>query len=76
MTAIPAFNNAVFDPSTTKAMGHAFDYLCGVKPKVSRELIANRIIQLAKAGERDAIRLSIKVMDELAQGASADKWQP
>jgi hypothetical protein len=56
----------VFDPAATEAMGRAFDLVCKTKPNASRHLIANRIIGLAKAGERDAIVLSEKVISELS----------
>jgi hypothetical protein len=56
---------AAFDPDATEAMGLAFEVVCKVKPKASRELIANRIIQLAKAGERDSAKLSAQVIKEL-----------
>ena len=46
------FSEAAFDPEATEAMGLAFEAVCNLKPKVSRELIANRIIQLAKAVTR------------------------
>ena len=45
----------VFDPAATEAMGHIeFELVCKAKPKASRQLIATRIIEHAKAGERDA----------------------
>lgn len=56
---------AAFDPEITSAMGAAFEIVCKEKPKSSRELVANRIIQLAKGGERDFICLSEKVINEL-----------
>lgn len=56
----------VFDPAATEAMGRAFELVCKAKPKASRQLIATRIIELAKAGERDAAKLSEKVISELS----------
>ena len=49
---------AAFDPDATDAFGKAFEVVCKVKLKASRELIANRIVQLAKTGERDPTKMS------------------
>jgi hypothetical protein len=66
LTDIQAFiRGGVFDPAATEAMGRAFDVVCKAKPKASRQLIANRIIDLAKTGERDPIKLSAQVIKEL-----------
>ena len=66
MTDLHILKGGAFDPETTKALGSAFEIVCKEKPRSSRELIANRIIQLAKGGEVDVIRLSEKVINELA----------
>jgi hypothetical protein len=54
--------NAVFDDSVTKIIGDAFDDACKElhdvgQPAVVLELIAKRIIDAAKNGERDPLRL-------------------
>ena len=51
-----------FDEGATHVMGEAFDAACGRLngaglPGVVREIIAKRIIDAAKKGERDPIRL-------------------
>ena len=51
-----------FDDDTTRIMGEAFDAACkGLhdtgQPTVVREIIAKRIIEAAKKGERDPVRL-------------------
>lgn len=51
-----------FDDAATLAMGEAFDRACMPLPRVGaaieeRELIARRIIEAAKAGERDPAQL-------------------
>ena len=51
-----------FDDDATSAMGAAFDAACkGLRdrgqPNIVREIIAKRIIEAAKKGERDPIRL-------------------
>ena len=65
MTVHQSFSYGVFDTNATSAMGRAFELVCQLKPRASRELIANRIIQLAKAGERSSARLCGTVISEL-----------
>lgn len=61
MPVFPIFENAAFDPVLTKLMGDAFDramkLLSIVPTKMAREAMANRIIEAALEGERDAHRL-------------------
>jgi hypothetical protein len=52
----------VFDPGTLAAMEEAFDAAFKAlddtgQPKIVREVIAQRIIEAAKGGERDPARL-------------------
>jgi hypothetical protein len=52
----------VFDPEALVAMGEAFDAACKAlddtgQPQIVREVIAQRIIAAASAGERDPARL-------------------
>jgi hypothetical protein len=52
----------VFDPEALAAMGEAFDAACKAlddtgQPQIVREVIAQRIIAAASAGERDPARL-------------------
>lgn len=51
-----------FDDHATRVMGEAFDAACAHLdetglPKIVREIIAKRIIDAAKNGERNPIRL-------------------
>jgi hypothetical protein len=53
---------AVFDDRVTEIMGQAFDSACkelhdSGQPEVVYEVIAKRIIDAARSGERDPIRL-------------------
>ena len=53
---------SAFDKSATRVMGEAFDAACadlqdGILSNVVREIIAERIIQAAKRGERGPQRL-------------------
>jgi len=52
----------VFDDRVTKIMGEAFDLACKElhdkgQPEIVYEVIAKRIIEAVKNGERDSIRL-------------------
>jgi hypothetical protein len=67
-TIIPFLRDQnVFGPDVTQAMSVAFDEICQ-KLKLDdargRETIATRIIELARRGERDAVRLSERVLRE------------
>lgn len=49
-----------FDEEATRVMGEAFDAACAILGEigtVERQAVAYRIIELAKEGERDPIRL-------------------
>lgn len=61
-TVIPFFRDASFDPEATKIMGQAFDGACKAlhdiaHPDLVRDVIAKRIIEVAKTGERDPNQL-------------------
>ncbi len=61
MNMVPV-QDVCFDDKATLAMGAAFDQACRslgyfARDVVVRELIAKRIIEAAKNGERDPIRL-------------------
>jgi hypothetical protein len=52
------FPTAAFDHNATRAMGKAFDRACHSlhdigQPDLVREIIAKRIIEVARDGERD-----------------------
>jgi hypothetical protein len=53
-------SETAFDDTTTRVMGLAFDAACTEfrdLTKLTREILAERIIQAAKRGERDPARL-------------------
>jgi len=59
---LPYFRCAVFDPYMTHIMGEAFDRACEDlhvvgQPDIVKEVIAGRIIDAARDGERDPRRL-------------------
>jgi hypothetical protein len=60
-------DQSVFEPEVTQAMSTAFDDACRALKLTDgaareREAIAVRIIELARRGERDPIRLSERVL--------------
>jgi hypothetical protein len=67
----------VFDPETTSAMSVAFEDVCRVLKMNgdagNREVIASKIIELARRGERDAARLRDIVLRDVGVNAPATK---
>ena len=65
--SIPNYEH-VFGPETTAAMGAALEQVCHLlridHNAAAREVIATRIIELAKRGERDANKLRDRVLME------------
>ncbi len=66
-------NDAVFEPEATAAMSVAFEEACRVlklshDAACEREAVAIRIIELARRGERDPIRLSERVLRDAGGG--------
>ena len=62
-----------FDDHSTQAIGEAFNAACTAlhdsgQPQIVYEVIANRIIDAAKAGERDVDRLRDEGLAALAPG--------
>lgn len=59
---LPFWSRVVFDDADTRIMGEAFDAACeelrdAWQSPLARELMAKRIIDAARAGERDVERL-------------------
>jgi len=59
---LPFMPRVVFDDADTRIMGEAFDAACeeirdAGQPPLAREVMAKRIIDAARAGERDVNRL-------------------
>ena len=62
MSIAPFIKTGVFDPEATAVMSEAFDAACKElrdtgQPEVVLEVIAERIMELAKTGELDPVRL-------------------
>jgi len=74
MSIHPFLNRAVFEPDEIQAMSLALDDVCKAlklpdSGNPAREVIAVRIIELARRGERSPTRLRDRVLNE-ANGAS------
>jgi hypothetical protein len=77
----PAPQTIAFEPEHIEAMQRAFAAVC-VKLELSTgtgdqvtELVARRIIELARAGERDADRLAARVLAEFGMENDASLWR-
>jgi hypothetical protein len=55
-TDVSSFQSVFFEPEATRAMGIAFDKACALlpgQPSLVREVIAKRIIDLAREGDNN-----------------------
>jgi hypothetical protein len=67
---LPFFPSAAFDHNATRAMGKAFDRACHSlhdigQPDLVREIIAKRIVEVARDGERDPDELCVRALKAL-----------
>jgi hypothetical protein len=67
---LPFFPTAAFDHNATRAMGKAFDRACHSlhdigQPDLVREIIATRIVEVARDGERDPDELCVRALKAL-----------
>ena len=77
----PASRTFAFEPEHIEAMRQAFDVACA-RLELSigtgdhkTELVARRIIELARAGERDANRLIARILAEFGVGNDGSLWR-
>ena len=64
-------DGGVFEPEHIKAMSLAFEDVCkalGVQDNVTREVMAIRVIELARQGEHSPTRLRDRVLNEATLG--------
>jgi hypothetical protein len=64
------FQDGAFDPDITSAMGEAFDRPCKSlhdmgQPDIVKEIIAKRIVEVARTGERDPVQLCERALAAL-----------
>ena len=71
---LPFPYEAAFEPDVTHAMGVAFDEVCrslnlrierDLKQDLTSEAVAKKILEFARAGEHDPIRLRDRALDAL-----------
>jgi hypothetical protein len=63
-------SSGVFDPDAVEAMTAAYERVCTAldlmdRPDPLKEIIARKIIERAKGGELDAVRLCEAVLEEV-----------
>ena len=68
------FQDGASDSDTTRAMGEAFERACQSlhdmgQPDVVKEIIAKRIVEVAKTGERDPVQLCERALAALGTQA-------
>jgi hypothetical protein len=67
---LPFFQGAASDDDATQVMGKAFDRACqslhdNGQPDLVRQIIAKRIIEVARKGERDPDELCARALQAL-----------
>jgi hypothetical protein len=71
-TIVPFLEDAAFEPVDIAAMSRALDEVCKelkiADNATTREIIAIRIIELARRGERDPTRLRDRLLNEANGG--------
>jgi hypothetical protein len=65
-------NDKEFDPETVRVLGCAFEQCCVALPVGTfaddmKQTIANKIVELAKTGERSSDRLCERALEEIRQ---------
>ena len=69
MLGLRLIEGASFDPETTRVMGEAYEQACLTLAGdniAARELVAKRIIETARRGERDLTKLAAYGIEGLA----------
>jgi len=81
-TILPFVKDGVFDQEAITAMSMALDDVCKMlsvrDDHSAREIIASRIVDLARAGERSPMRLRDRILHEadLARQVGLDEVRP
>jgi hypothetical protein len=75
----PFFRGAAFDQDATQIMGEAFDRACHSlhdigQPALVREIIAKRVIEVARDGERDPDELCARALKALGFSDRQIAW--
>jgi hypothetical protein len=72
MPITPYLNGERFEPETKRVLGVAFEQVCialriGASDDDVKQAIANKVIELAKAGERNPDVLCERVLEDIRQ---------
>jgi len=75
------FQDGAFDPDITSAMGEAFERACKSlhdmgQPDIVKEIIAKRIVEVARTGERDPVQLCERALAALGFNPPAVAFTP
>ena len=77
----PASRTFAYEPEHVQAMDRAFEAVCaklqlsaGSKDRVT-DLVGEKIIELAQAGEHDAVRLAARVLAEFGIENDGSLWR-
>jgi len=78
MSIGPYLKEGAFDPEVISAMASAFDDMCkaldaGGRSDLTKEAIAAKIIDLARAGETDSVVLYEMALSEFGLSALSEK---
>jgi hypothetical protein len=70
MPITPYLNGERFEPETKRVLGVAFEQVCialriGASDDDVKQAIANKVMELAKAGERDPDILCERVLEDI-----------
>ena len=65
MNILKYLHSASFEPETLQAMGEVYDSACAALPDTEKEIVAHRIIALAKTGVSDAIELRKQLIETM-----------
>jgi hypothetical protein len=79
MPITPFLNGHLLDPETRRILGVAFEQVCvalriGDCDDDVKQAIANKIIELAKTGERSPDRLCERALEDIRGLADWHKW--
>ena len=79
MTIVPFLRDSVFGSQDIQAMSTAFEEVCNIlnmadEAKSERELLAKKIIALARRDKCNAALLRDRMLREIAHGQ--DRWAP
>jgi hypothetical protein len=58
-------SDGLFDADVTATMEQALDFLSSARPAIDKDVLTRKIVEIAKNGERDVVRLCTKVLQHV-----------